>query len=1624
MVKRKKREGKDTKKDRFFKNLAIKRHVKLTTKTCFSKASQEKPESVKDQVIGEMSPADLKIFLKKKLEDKGLPLSVLDDLERESISGEIFLDLSEEALKEILPSANFGVRHTLITIIQSEKKVVLATPEKPVVQEYFRSFDSPVKKTDKYVKGRCVDITVNRRGKKLESIRNFHPLQDQSKDNALEYIGCEVVQFASACLNERRNGTIYFGIASEECGYCQAGEIIGINLPKEEVEAEISQFLEESFHKNIKTVIDNTVRSAKFVPVIDPRKETNANLFVIEIDVVPSLSVVESSTVWTYLKWLSNVLKKKHKCKMILFKFSDEGFPVVEDSDDLDVYHERDQKRSINQRKKEEDSKSPIDIPDLKRKLLNLLTGGAPMIEDDVFPFLVTSPLDDHMDKKFLDANTVFIKDLHPEIVLDFDPKGSSKGIYANVNSEQDGLLRVLTTDNFDENKSTKEERKTLTDSLSNDRNISWLFCDGYEEMDLRHMSQTEWNRERRPSFVEALRFYIDSCGGKDRIIVLFCLFSKNYETMLQACDEVLGMLPDQWIMLAESEQIACEWQDQILSRNRVERKDMIDRCVIGMPWQHVNGTIQSVVIPPDASQCSLICSTGALVEVRKKKLNDWSDLDVLSASNPDLDDGDSDKKKKEMEEGFYKGEQVDWLNFFFNDQVLERSIHHELMKVVKEALEGKGKDEDQKVKTVLLFHQPGAGGTTSAKQVLWELRGEYRCCVVRQITDQTCEQLVEVRCYEEQNPRKPLLVFMDNEDEEKAMQLRGALEGKARLISRETDDTVHVFCTLIMCMRRATLPKQLTYRQIALRQELTRLELEWFRKKNDSLTSLYNQDKANVNPKFLISFNILRENFNQDYVRKVVKEFSCDITDEKEVKLLKIVSLLNAYDPDFKAIRVSCLDRLLQKPVLSHREFTQQGFLLRRKNWEAMLSQGVKVLLNLSASGHKGGKPKQSVRVFNKLIASEIFMAMKERLEEKESEVMSWLLQSRLFESSSWDSNHLQAIINCVMKKREFKENGRQYKFSKFILAVQDQEGSEVAVSVLQQLFDLNQDPFTAQLIARFYIDVKNWLKAREFADIATSMLPSNSFLWDTYGQVFKSQLVDKISQEKALDGDGFKDAEIHELIQLAQKCLHHFKEEQSKSEIEVTKLGEINFAGYFGELRAILVLLSALRLSPSFQRGDDLHHFLVFQEFNPPHLNFICEEDRRFLKNLQQGVKAAMRRLDEELLQMKGSVSLNFAGQSFDMNRDTLVHLKVNLDEYFGESKDAIPKGLRGKDKCEYRWRRARNLGGTSLNLQLRTVRNGKEGEQNILKVYELMYENIQELKTPDYLRTILDSITTLIVSKICLRDLTYENILTWSRNLYDIDKTLSVKNDRSYLESYLYLGLYHFPTEERQVYNLCPVYDLQKAFRKWQDAFKKNYPKHNQEEMVRMRKETTLFFLGNGLPPRDFVNQESLSMMDCCHSISEKWNLLGVREILRLLKGVLKYGGDIVIYTVVTRDGNKLQLEIPTAYRVRKQDLWQKKVYFYLGFSFKGPKAYGMSAEELGTKPEEPERVESAVFMSSSKGVRQTETLAKRIDAVRSANEKVRGGNAQGRLKEALDKQKHDLSSYMQEVLGLED
>ncbi|KAL3852932.1 hypothetical protein ACJMK2_016537 [Sinanodonta woodiana] len=116
-----------------------------------------------------------------------------------------------------------------------------------------------------------------------------------------------------------------------------------------------------------------------------------------------------------------------------------------------------------------------------------------------------------------------------------------------------------------------------------------------------------------------------------------------------------------------------------------------------------------------------------------------------------------------EREKRFYQGNRVNWWNFNIETHVLTRHCFNSLKEKVQIALTSPTCDQ-QKIITVSIIHEPGAGGTTLAKHILWEFRTSFKCAMLERLTEHAYDEIYELwKMFEtDLNSAKPVLLLAD----------------------------------------------------------------------------------------------------------------------------------------------------------------------------------------------------------------------------------------------------------------------------------------------------------------------------------------------------------------------------------------------------------------------------------------------------------------------------------------------------------------------------------------------------------------------------------------------------------------------------------------------------------------------------------------------------------------------------------------------------------------------------------------------------------------------------------------------------------------------------------------------
>ncbi|CAG2206594.1 unnamed protein product [Mytilus edulis] len=162
---------------------------------------------------------------------------------------------------------------------------------------------------------------------------------------------------------------------------------------------------------------------------------------------------------------------------------------------------------------------------------------------------------------------------------------------------------------------------------------------------------------------------------------------------------------------------------------------DQIDKYSIsgrGMTWEHVNATFLELTGCKDQENVLLPTSSGAFVPADAKFVETLAEFNILSAKQCENKEFQTDEEREQFssktELSFYRG--------------------------------------DQKVlSTVIISHEPGAGGTTLARNLLWTFRKTCRCAIITKLTERTAKNVMSLWRHKEEseNNAKPLLLLIDD---------------------------------------------------------------------------------------------------------------------------------------------------------------------------------------------------------------------------------------------------------------------------------------------------------------------------------------------------------------------------------------------------------------------------------------------------------------------------------------------------------------------------------------------------------------------------------------------------------------------------------------------------------------------------------------------------------------------------------------------------------------------------------------------------------------------------------------------------------------------------------------------
>lgn len=1005
----------------------------------------------------------------------------------------------------------------------------------------------------------------------------------------------EVFRFAAACMNVRTNGTIHFGVRDKP-----HGEIIGVHIVDRELYGKyFYQMINKYFEEKHISIAKQCIRPPRFVDVLH-EENTQSDLVVIEVDVVPEHTYCSSEIFHTYQysytdqKWMKN---KDICCFVRDGESSKDILANVKQRDaDFKMFYSKMIERD-KARKEAEDNQKRIQNLTLEQghKLVSLITGNRDTLDNSYFKWYIL------VANKCHESHTKHLEFLH-EIpwfaVLDFDPDSCTNGL-CKVYREKRGAnlhfphqfqnMDSVTVEKLDEHKLSQQ--------------TSWIFCNGRLDLnsqEYKPLNNKLWHKEKAAEVRRMVSFLCRrDLMQPGKFLVVFLLLS-TVEDQVDPMNEVFSAFYQELsgmtdiLCICENEQIFHGWRD--LQSKIINEEEMEDRCIYTMDIENVNGTLLKLKSNTRSSSRFLPSHGGSSIILQRKDEDLMTFLDILCTNechDTEIEKNESKFKEfiKLQEENFYRGGKATCWNFYFSSEkhtgpFIKRDNYEKLKHLIESS-----NSEKSSVKTITLYHHPGCGGTTTAMHVLWELRHTFRCAILKRKTDSftdIAKEVIMLATYGSPNTadHNPVLLLVDDfEEEENVFNLesclRATIAGKAIRYKKPVVIILH-------CMRSQN-PEESskTYctKSVALIHKLSEQEKRAFN------TKLKEIEQRHEKPEDFYSFMIMKRDFDVKYIENVVRNVLKGLNNaSKESQLISILALLNKYVND-STISVSMCEEFL-------------GITARQTFWgpesiEEKLGGYFALLLRTEVEEYGGY---QGLRIIHPLIAKQCIEELKNTYTIQQSSIMLNMLKTNLFYETMIGKDIFAKNMQSLLVTRQRKEHGDETDtlFSPLIEEIQKDEGHKSVETVLKEGTDrFNQNPYILQALARyFYIKEKDIDTAFQWAKKAKQMSPTNSYILDTLGQIYKTQLKTMMSKQskKCLSA-----TDLRELLEIAENASKAFKAcqeqtekiESDRDEYEPKKQKSYhvyNTVGYLGQIEVCLCTVDILLVLPWFNTKDGI--------------------------------------------------------------------------------------------------------------------------------------------------------------------------------------------------------------------------------------------------------------------------------------------------------------------------------------------------------------------------------------------------------------------------------------------------
>ncbi|XP_073516442.1 sterile alpha motif domain-containing protein 9-like [Phyllobates terribilis] len=1345
----------------------------------------------------------------------------------------------------------------------------------------------------------------------------------------------EVIRFACACMNVRTNGTIHFGVMdSMEDKRCTHGQIMGITVKEQDVYVDALDYIERCLNKGEHDAARACIRTPKFIEVVD--KDCKDQRFVVEVDVVPDSGSVKGRVFQASLPKFNEKSNKVNLEKKTYYRrIGAKSVPVPED--DMVQFVQGLTEVEARREKAETIPLCDTTTPENITKKIDLLTGGKEYMDDTIWYILVTNKW-----QPTSLSNLNFLTRLKIFCVFDFDANSDESGLCSTYKEHHAPNIHSLKDYASDSRMSQSELRK----SLGLFDQTSWIFCNGRSNFrgGDEPCDENSWIKNKKKHLLKALSLICDELFPRGTYVVVFLLMSPVEKPIVETFHSFYALMSgmEDIICIAENKEYYKEWAS--LAQASCNLETLEQRSIVGVQLSHINATVESM-FPIGNSYRNLPVSSKGVCVLNTPDEEKMHSLEILCVNEC----GDKNlhllnkKEVKDLEGMFYRGGKISWKHLWLAEQKMSGNfIERDACNKVQNILHGIQHEKTVRlpVAMIKIFHHPGSGGSTVARQVMWKNRNILRCAIVGSScpVSTVSQHAVKFREYEENDPNLCLPVLLLVEDCEEVYlddlrhELTEAMAVKKILYSEP--------CFILLSCKRSNVPedffKASASDTVVITHKLSQKEKQEFSTKATELEKEFPKEE------FIITFVLMSHEFDEQYVKDFVQNVLRGIDHSSDItRLLRYVALLNCYVQN-SYISVSHCEAFLGLGVMTK----DQHNAILQCNFKSYLFRSEQARLLFIELREKNSCI-SIIHIIHPLIAKEVLNQLSSI--RPQSDIANDLLDEKVLLQHRFGRDDFIKFIRDLFLLRYRKSRGDSVDtfFSPMIEHVCEvEQNPEKAIKLLEAAYkQFDKDAFFAQQLARLHYMHEKFEEAKSWAETARCQLPGNSFILHTEGQVYKRWFNLALDRKK----NDLTPEDVIELIEHSLKSMECFRAAENAAK---TEMDSMNDSAFFGEVDVGCRLLQMLssQLVFSKNRGEENMELLKYllTDYIPAEIEKPWFQYHSRLKGLYQNIYNALEWIADnvgyfQLEKIEDEVQLSKTEEHVNNPRKWLLR-KTEVFAKFFSSEFLLRNTEAGVNSQLVRKMSIYRLGGGSVAtiLSILSDSNTKRSSEKLENIIALYPEDItrQGLGDTDLANYIMSHIALGCVCSGSPNLLSLQELRELGKRFLHTRKTFQPS-------AYLLTFLLYWPddkVDDKPDANKDNILAnaLQMA-RVLHERRIKNVP-------VRKKRTNVLFFLGKGYGLKKIIHRSSIEkhIAGPLNEKRMKWDnddLMKSDSVHRMLTNVPGWTENGRLYAEGHCKKSKIEILPLNAPSVPHGN---ENVTFFLGFTFIGFVAYNIQVQ----------------------------------------------------------------------------